>query len=116
MDVGDVLRSAGAMVGVAAGRAVLRPAEIGQDILIGPAAIAKLRPGVEVPVLAANVQVAVDRTRSAEDASARKEDCATVDTGWRSLPPASSRSTRILGSALSRFARTQPAVPAPTIT
>src|SRR6185437_12994032 len=36
--------------------------------------------------------------------------------GSRSLPPASSSSTRFLGSAESRLASTQPAEPAPTMT
>ena len=36
--------------------------------------------------------------------------------GLRSLPPASSRSTRTPGSSVSRLASTQPAEPAPTIT
>src|SRR5271166_1633443 len=35
--------------------------------------------------------------------------------GLRSLPPASSNSTRVVRSAVSRFASTQPAEPAPTM-
>ena len=39
----------------------LQPLEIGQYVRIAPAAIAELRPGVEILALAAVVDVAVDR-------------------------------------------------------
>ena len=52
----------------------LRPLEIGQDVLIAPAAIAHLRPAVEVEALAAIVDVAVNRAGATEDLAARRMD------------------------------------------
>src|SRR3954452_15297999 len=52
--------------------APLQPLEIRQHIRIAPAAIAKLRPGVEVLALAAIVDVAVDRGGAAERFPARR--------------------------------------------
>ena len=68
---------------VGAGRAVFRAPEIGQDVVVGPAAIAELGPDVEVARLAADIEMAVDRARPAEHLAARKEDRAAVDAGAR---------------------------------
>ncbi len=54
----------------------LQPLEVGQDIRIAPAAIAELRPGIEILTLAAVVDVAVDRGRSAQRLAARRVDAA----------------------------------------
>ncbi len=111
-----------------------------QHLAVAPAAIAELRPGVVVLRLAAHEHHAVDRRRAAQQFAARDRDAALAgavvglrgvqpvgpgfwislakptgirDQGWLSRP-ASSTSTRCLGSALSRLARTDPAEPAPT--
>ncbi len=68
---------------ISAGRAILRAAEIGQNVIIGPAAIAELRPDFEVARLAADIEAAVDRARPAEHLAAREEDRAAVDAGTR---------------------------------
>jgi hypothetical protein len=91
----------------------------------------------------AHVDHAVDRARPAEQPPARQEQAAPFSVGsgsviirqvssglsiafimpsgiltrkWSAPPPASSSSTRVFGSSVSRAARTQPADPAPTIT
>ena len=51
---------------VALADAPFQPLEIGQHVLIAPAAIAELRPGVEILALAAIVDMAVDRGGTAE--------------------------------------------------
>src|SRR5258708_5177075 len=56
----------------------LQPLEVGQDIGIAPAAIAELRPGVEILALAAVVDVAVDRGRTAQRLAARRIDAAAT--------------------------------------
>ena len=56
--------------------APLQPLEIRQHVRIAPAAIAELRPRVKVLALAAIVDMAVDRTRSAECLAARRKDAA----------------------------------------
>ena len=58
--------------------AALQPLEIGQHVRIAPAAIAELRPGVEILALAAVVDVAVDRRRAAERLAARRVDAAAA--------------------------------------
>ena len=54
------------------------PLEIGQHVRIAPAAIAKLRPGIEILALAAVVDVAVDRGGAAERLAARRVDAAAA--------------------------------------
>jgi hypothetical protein len=53
---------------------VLCPLEVGQHAVPAPAAIAELRPMVEILGLAANIDHAVDRAGAAEHAAARVED------------------------------------------
>ena len=65
--------------------APLQPLEIGQHIRIAPAAIAELRPGVEILALAAIVDVAVDRGGAAERLAARRVDAAAAGPGTRLL-------------------------------
>ena len=65
--------------------APLQPLEIGQHVRIAPAAIAELRPGVEILALAAVVDVAVDRGRAAERLAARRVDAAAAGPGPRLL-------------------------------
>ena len=72
--VGDVQRAALAAAVVAAALEMLRLLEVGQDLRIGPAAIAELAPGVVVERLAAHIEHAVDRARAAERAAARAGD------------------------------------------
>ena len=52
----------------------LRLIEIRAHVLVGPAAIAELRPVIVIVGLAANIEQAVDRARSAEALAAREED------------------------------------------
>src|SRR5258705_3585051 len=65
--------------------APLQPLEIRQHIRIAPAAIAELRPGVEILALAAVVDVTVDRRRAAEGLAARRVDAAAPGPGTRLL-------------------------------
>src|SRR5262249_58345424 len=68
---GDVQETTLAAAVVAAALEILRLLEVGQDLRIGPAAIADLAPGVVVERLAAHIEHAVDRTRATERAAAR---------------------------------------------
>ena len=63
----------------------LQPLEIGQHVRIAPAAIAELRPGVEILALAAIVDVAVDRGRAAQRLAARRVDAAAAGPRARLL-------------------------------
>ena len=65
--------------------APLQPLEIGQHVRIAPAAVADLRPGVEILALAAVVDVAVDRGGAAERLAARRVDAAAAGPGPRLL-------------------------------
>ncbi len=49
--------------------------EIGQDVVPAPAAIAELRPMVEILGLSADIDQPVDRRRAAEHSAARIRDC-----------------------------------------
>ena len=75
--LGHVKRPALAAAAVAAGLEMLRLLEVGQHLLVGPAAIAELTPGVVVERLAADIEHAVDRARAAERATARTGDAAS---------------------------------------
>lgn len=46
---------------------ILRLAEIGQDLLVGPAGIAKLRPLIKVASIAANVKHRVENGAATDD-------------------------------------------------
>src|SRR6202158_5145184 len=65
--------------------APLQPLEIGQHIRIAPAAIAELRPGVEILALAAVVDVTVDRGGATEGLATRRVDAAAPGPGTRLL-------------------------------
>ena len=71
-------RPAGAVVLVGAALVVLGLAEVRQHVLVAPAGVAELAPVVEVLGLAADVDQAVDRARSAEHLAARRDDVAAV--------------------------------------
>ena len=73
--VGDAERAAGAVILVGAALLVLGLAEIRQHVVIGPAGIAELAPQVEILLLAADVDQAVDRGRPAEHLAARPVRC-----------------------------------------
>ena len=60
---------------------VLGLAEVGKDIVPGPAAITQLRPVVVILGLAANIDHAVDRTGPAQDPAARIGDFPPVKPG-----------------------------------
>jgi hypothetical protein len=57
--------------------------EIRQHIVERPAGVAKLAPLVEVLRLAADIDQAVDRGRTAKHLAARPEHAATVQVGFR---------------------------------
>src|SRR6202022_2708788 len=63
----------------------LQPLEVWQHIRIAPAAIAELRPGVEILALAAVVDVTIDRGGAAERLAARRVDAAAPGPGARLL-------------------------------
>ena len=68
---------------IAVADASLHAAEIGEHVGVAPAAVAELRPGVEVHGLAAVVDVAVDRARPAQRLAARGEDAPPARPGAR---------------------------------
>ena len=49
----------------------LRPTEIGQQVIVAPAAIPHLCPAVEILAVAAGIDIAVDRTGTAQRFAAR---------------------------------------------
>src|SRR5262249_36286911 len=81
--------------------APLHAAEVGKHVGIPPAAIALLRPGVEIHALAAIVDVPVDRTRAAEGFTARREDAAPTRpfAGLHRIEPVEARIVEGLGEA-----------------
>ena len=64
---------------------LLHPLEIRQHIRIAPAAVAELRPGIEILALAAVVDVTVDRGGAAERLATRRVDAAAAGPGPRLL-------------------------------
>ena len=69
--VGHRQRAARAVIFVGAALLVLGLLEIGQHVVITPAGIAALAPAIVILVLAAHIQQAVDRARSAQHFAAR---------------------------------------------
>ena len=76
--VGYRERPVAAMIGIAAALIAFRFLEIGQDIIIGPAAASHRRPIVIIPFVAADIDHRIDRARSAQTAPARLIAGATV--------------------------------------
>ena len=81
--VGDAERPARAAPVVGVALVVLRLTEVGQHVVVAPAGVALLPPLVEVSGLAADVDQAIDRARSAHHLSARRDDVAAVTFGLR---------------------------------
>src|SRR6202035_3733345 len=81
----DQVAVAAAIFILAPADAPLHPLEIRQHIRIAPAAIAKLRPGVEILALAAVVDVTVDRGGAAQRLAARRVDAAAPGPRTRLL-------------------------------
>src|SRR5262245_1381664 len=81
LDVGDGHGAALTAVGVGAGDVVLHALEVGQHVLVAPAAGAEGLPGVVVAGRAAQEDKAVDRTRAAQHPAARPAEPPTVETG-----------------------------------
>src|SRR5262249_45134063 len=79
--VGDAERAAGAMEVVGAALLILGLAEIRQHVLPAPADIAELAPSVEILLLAADIDEAVDRAGAAQHLAARLDDAAAVEPG-----------------------------------
>src|SRR3546814_7210418 len=71
VDVGDLQRAVAAAKGVVAAQSLLAAPEVGQAVGIAPAAVAALRPAVEIHALAAVVVVAVDRAGAEDRKSTR---------------------------------------------
>ena len=83
--IGDAQRTVAAPEGIVALAFVsLHLLEEGQHVAVAPAAIAHLRPGIEVLRLAAHEGLAVDGARTAQQAAARHRQAAAVGR-W---PPA----------------------------
>jgi hypothetical protein len=72
-----------AVEGVGPARLVLGLAEVGQDVVMGPADIAQLAPVVEVLLLTADIDQTVDRAGAAQNLAARLVDPAVVEAGLR---------------------------------
>ena len=82
MRVGDAQRAVAAAKGVVALAFVsLHLLEERQHVAVAPAAIAHLRPGIEVLRLAAHEGLAVDRARAAQQAAARHGNAPAVGVG-----------------------------------
>ena len=81
--VRDRQRPAGAVIFVGAALLVFGLLEIGQHVVITPAGIAALAPAVVILMLAAHIEQAVDRARSAEHLAARLEHLAAVQPRLR---------------------------------
>ena len=82
-ELGDRQRAADAMEIVGAAHLVLGLLEIGQHVVKAPALIAALAPAVVILVLAADVEQAVDRTRSAQHLAARLKHLPPVEARLR---------------------------------
>src|SRR5262249_57160040 len=76
-------RPAHPMQRILAARLVLGAAKIGQHILEAPAGIAELPPMIEAGRLAADVEQAIDRARSAQHFPPRLDDLPIVELGLR---------------------------------
>src|SRR5260370_40128243 len=81
--IGNRQRAANTVEFVRAALLVLCFLEIGQDVVITPAAVAMLAPAIVILVLAANVKQDVDGTRSAQDLAAGLEHRSSVQSGLR---------------------------------
>src|SRR6185436_7545701 len=82
LGIGDDERPvAAAEAVVAAAPVTLDALEERQHVLVGPAGIAHLRPGVEVLRLAADIGHAVDRARAAQQLAARHREPAAPGVG-----------------------------------
>jgi hypothetical protein len=81
--VRDPERPAHAVQMIGTALVVLRLAEIRENVVITPPDIAELSPEVEVLGLAADVDQAVDRARSAQDLASRSDDLAAVTSRLR---------------------------------
>ena len=82
--IGDAQRTVAAAEGIVALAFVsLHLLEEGQHVAVAPAAVAHLRPRVEVLRLAAHEGLAVDGARTAQQAAARHRQAAAVGRGLR---------------------------------
>jgi hypothetical protein len=81
--VGDVERTAGAVIIVLAALLVLGAPEIRQHIVIAPAETAELAPIVEILALPADIDQSVDRAGAAKHFSPRPRDAATIESRHR---------------------------------
>ncbi len=79
--IGNRQRAADTVEIVGAALLILGFLEIGQDVVITPAAVAMLAPAIVILVLATNVKQAVDRTRSAQNLAARLKHGSPVQSG-----------------------------------
>src|SRR6516165_10170449 len=77
--IADVQRTPAAVVLIGAALLVLGSPEIGEHVIIRPAGIAQLPPQIEILFLAANVDEAIDRARSAEHFAARPNHTAAAE-------------------------------------
>ena len=82
-DIGNCERSADTVEIIAAALLILGAPEIGQHVGKAPAGITELPPMIVILVLAADVEQAVDRTRSAQHLAARLDDLAVVQLRLR---------------------------------
>ena len=69
------------MVGIELPAMGLHATEVGQDVVVAPAAAARLRPQVEIPRVPAHEAHAVDRGGAAQDPPARMGDAPAVEEG-----------------------------------
>ena len=81
--IGNTQRPAGAVPCIGTALVILGLSEVRQHVVKAPAHIAERAPLIEVLLLAAYVDQAVDRTRTADDAAARRDDVAAVTVGLR---------------------------------
>ena len=69
--IGDMQRPIAAVIVIPAARLIFAALEIGQNVVIAPAAVAALRPMIEILRLPADIDHTVDRARSAQHLAAR---------------------------------------------
>ena len=81
-DVGHRERASGSVKLVRAALLIFGAPKIGQHLGKAPAGIAELPPMVVILVLAADIEQAVDRTRSAQHFAARLDDLPVIQLGF----------------------------------
>ena len=108
--LGDVVRSTGAVEGVRAAFPMFETLEVRQHVGIAPAVVAKRRPMVVVRAMAARAPHRVDRAGAAEHAATRPDDGATA-AAFRRLGPEQAREPLVVDGPVVADRKLQPEIP-----